>query len=77
MRARGLAPKQNVVLEQSIMPEPSVLPEPEDVPIPDADDLVIEILTDQMIDFDESSTDVLGIFAVTGGDKKRVEVSER
>ena len=30
-----------------------------------------------MIDFDESATDVLGIFTVTGGDKKRVEVNER
>ena len=30
-----------------------------------------------MIDFDVSSTDVLEIFAVTGGDKKRVEVNER
>ena len=41
-----------------------------DVPIPDAD-------ADQMIDFDESSTDVLQIFAVTGGEKKRVEVDVR
>ena len=59
------------------MPEPSVLLEPEDVPVPDADDLVIEILTDQTIDFGESLTDVLEIFAVTGEDKKRVEVDER
>ena len=43
-----MALKPNVVSEQSMVPEPSVLPEP----IPDADDLVIEILTDQMIDFD-------------------------
>ena len=57
--------------------KPSVLPEPEEVPIPDADDLVPDILTDQMIDFDESSTDAPGIFAVTGGDKERVEVNER
>ena len=57
--------------------EPSVLLGQEDVPTPDADYLVIEIMTDQMIDFDESSTDVLEIFAVTGGDKKRVEVNER
>ena len=42
-----------------------------------AGDLVIETLTDQMINFDESSPDVLDIFAVTGGDKKRVEVDER
>ena len=52
--------------------EPCVLLEPEDVPIPDADDLVIEILIDQMNDFDEGSTDALEIFAVTCGDKKRV-----
>ena len=45
--------------------------------IPDAGDLVIEILTDQMMDFDESWTDALEIFAVTGGDKKRAEVNER
>ena len=38
--------------------------------------MVIEILTDQMIDFDGSSTDVLEIFAVTGGDKKRVEAND-
>ena len=44
-----------------MVPEPSVLPEPEEVPIPDADDLVIEILIDQMVAFDESSTDVLEI----------------
>ena len=55
-----------------VRPEPSVLSAPEDIPIPDADDLV-----NQMIDFDESSTDVLEIGAVTGGDKKRVEVNER
>ena len=30
-----------------------------------------------MIDFDESLMDVLTIFAVTGGDMKRVEVNER
>ena len=30
-----------------------------------------------MIDFDESLTDVLEIFAVTGGDKKRDVVNER
>ena len=50
--------------------EPSMVLEPEDIPIPDADDLVIEILTGQMIDFDESATDVLENFAVTGGDKR-------
>ena len=60
-----------------MMPGPSVLLEPECNPIPDADALVIEILTDQMIDFGGSSTDALDIFAVTGGDKKRVEVDER
>ena len=60
-----------------MVPEPTVLLETGDVPIPDADDLVIEILTVQMIDFDESSTDVLGIFAVSDGDKKRVKVNER
>ena len=53
------------------------MPEPEDIPIQDADDLIIEVLTDQMINFDESSTDALEIFAVTGGEKKRVEVNER
>ena len=57
--------------------EPSIVHEPEDIPIPDADDVVIEILTDQMIDLDESATDLLEIFAVTGGDKKRIEVIER
>ena len=36
-----------------MVPESSVLSEPEDGPIPDADDLVIEMLTDQMVDFDE------------------------
>ena len=51
------------------MPEPSVLHEPEG--------LVIEILTDQMIDLNESSTDVLEIFAVMGGEQKGVEVHER
>ena len=59
------------------MPEPSVVPEPEDIPIPDADDLVIKILIDQMIDSDGSSTDALEIFAATVGDQKRVEVNER
>ena len=49
-----------------MVPEPRVLPEPEGVPIPGADDLVIEILTDQMVDFDNASTDVLEIFAVSG-----------
>ena len=63
--------------EQSMVREPSLPPEPEDVPIPSVDDLVIENLTDQTIDFDESSTDELEIFAVTGGDKKRVEDNER
>ena len=57
--------------------EPSVQPGPEDVLTAGADDLVIDLLTDQMIDVAESSTDVLEIFAVTGGDKKRVEVDER
>ena len=57
--------------------EPCTVLEPEDIPIPDADDLVIEILTDQMIDLDESmSGTLLEIFAVTGGDKKRVEVMD-
>ena len=70
-----MAKKPNVVPEQSMVPEPSVLPEPEDVPIPDANDLVIEILKDQTIDFDESTTDVLEILAVTGGDKKRVKLT--
>ena len=60
-----------------MVPEPRVLTEPQDIPIPDAKDLVIELLTDQMLDFDESATDVLDIFAVTGRDKKRVEVNER
>ena len=45
-----------------MMPEPSVLLEPEDTSIPDADELVIEIFTDQMIDFDECSTDALENF---------------
>ena len=54
-----------------MLPERIFLLESEDVPIPDVDDQVIEILTEQMIDFDESSADVLGIFAV------RVEVYER
>ena len=58
------------------MPEPSVLIQPKDFPIPDGDYMVIEILTDQMIDFDESSTDVLEIFVVIGGDKKRVEAND-
>ena len=65
------------VSNECTVPEPSVLLEPEDVSTPDADDLVIEILTDQVIDFDESSTDVLEIFAETGEDKKRVEFNER
>ena len=60
-----------MVLEQTSVHEP------EDILIPDADDLVIEILTDQMIDLDESAANVLEIFAVTGGDKKRVKVMER
>ena len=33
-RARGMAPKPNVVPEQSMVPEPSVLLQPEDFPIP-------------------------------------------
>ena len=66
-----------MVLEQSMVPEPRVVLDPEDNPIPDADDLVIEILTDQVIDFDESSTDALKIFVATGGDKKSVGVNER
>ena len=76
-REREAWREPNVVHEQSMVPEPSVLLEPEDVPIPDADDQVIEIWADQMIDLDASSTDVLEIVAVTGGDKKRVEVDER
>ena len=47
-----------MVFEQNMVAEPSVLPEKEDVPVPDADDLVIEILTEQVIDLNESSTDV-------------------
>ena len=47
------------------MPKPSVLTEPEDDPIPVANDLDIEILTDQMIECGESSQDVLDISAVT------------
>ena len=76
-RARGMVPKPSVVHRQSMVPGPSVLLEPEDIPTHDADDLVIEIVTDQTIDFDESSTDALEIFAATGGDKKRVEANER
>ena len=72
-----MVPKPSVVLEQRMMPEPSVPLEPEDIPIPDADDLVIEILTDEMFVFDESSAEPLEIFAVTGGEKKRVEVNEK
>ena len=60
-----------------MVPEPSVVPEPEDIPIPDAHDLVIKVLIDQMIDSDESSTEALEIFAATVGDQKRVEVNER
>ena len=56
--------------EKSVMPEPCVLLEQEDITIPDAEDVVIEIKTDQMIDFDESSADALEIFAVAGGDKE-------
>ena len=41
--------------------------------VPDADDLVIEILTGQMIDFDESSTGVLEIFAVRVETRNEVE----
>ena len=59
-----------------MVPEPSDLPEPEDIPIPDADDLVNDILH-QMVDFDESLTDVLQIFAVTGVENKHVDVDER
>ena len=57
--------------------EPRTVFGPEGIPIPDAYDLVIEVLTDQMIDFDESAMDVLETCAVTGGDKTRVEVNER
>ena len=60
-----------------MVPGPHVLPEAEDIPIPDADDSVIDFLTDHMTDFDESSTDALEIFVVIGGDKKHVEVTER
>ena len=70
-RARGIEPKPNVVPERSMVPEPTVLLEPEDVPIPDADDLVIALLADQMVDVDESSTIVLETFVATGGDNKR------
>ena len=52
-----MAPKINALLEQSMVAEPSVLLESEDVPIPDADDFVIEILTDHKVDFDEISSD--------------------
>ena len=51
--------------------------EPEDIPDPDTDDSVIEILTDQMIDFDENNKDALKNYAVTGGSKKRVDVNDR
>ena len=61
-----------MVSKPSVVPEPSVLLEPEDIPIPDTDDLVIDILTDQMIDFDERSTGAPELSAVTCGDKKRV-----
>ena len=60
-----------------MVPEPSTVPEPEDIPIQDADDSIIEMFTDQMINLDESSTETLENFAVTGGKKKRVEVNER
>ena len=66
-----------MVQEPSVVPGPHVLPEAEDIPIPDADDSVIDFLTDHMTDFDESSTDALEIFVVIGGDKKHVEVTER
>ena len=68
---------QRVVLEQSTVPEPIFAPKLEDIRIPDVDDVVIDILTDQVIDFDERSTEALAIFVVTGGDKKSVEVNER
>ena len=57
-REREAWREPNVVHEQNIVPEPSVLLEPEDVPIPDADDRVIKIWADQMIDFDASSTEM-------------------
>ena len=66
-----------MVPQPSVVPEQSMVPGPEVTPIPVSDDLVIEILIDQMIDFGESSTDVLEIFAVTGGDQKRDDVNER
>ena len=64
--ASGMVFDKRVALSQSMAPGPSIVPVPEAIPIPDAaDDLVIEILPDQMIDFDECATGVLEIFAVT------------
>ena len=57
---KSMVPQPNIVLEQSLVPEP------EDIPIPDADDLVIAILTDQLIDFDENDKDALEIYVVIG-----------
>ena len=68
--------KSNEISKQSVKPESYDLVETEDVSIPDVDVLIIEILTDQMINFDESSTDILEIFHVTKGIKKRFEVKE-
>ena len=72
-----MVPQPSVVPEQSMVLGPSALPEREDIPTTVSDGLVIEILTDQMVDFDESSTDLLEIFTVTGGDKKRDDVNEK
>ena len=66
-----MVPDQNMVSEQCMVLEP------EDLPIPDADGLVIEVLTDQMIDFVENEKDALEIYAVVGGTNNRVEVNER
>ena len=59
--------RKSIVLKigscQSVNLDQNVVSESEDVPIPNVDDLVIESLTDQMIDFDEHQTDVLEIFA--------------
>ena len=36
--------------DPSMVPGPRIVPQQEDIPIPNDDDLVIEILTDRMID---------------------------
>ena len=50
-----MVPSKRMVLQQCIVLVPSMVLEPEEIPVPDADDLVIEILTDHMVDFDESA----------------------